>query len=187
MPDCRAVGWPATRHTATTHLATQLSTLRPSHALEVARSHQVDTSLGIHHTGPSANPRARSHTSVLIGAPTSVGTPAPAGPGSTATVHPACAGKRHPYRRPSPPGPDHPRMRGEELTRRSPSSHSAGSPPHARGREHHNGKLLGLHRITPAYAGKSWPWCEYNLFGDKQTYHVPPVDLPGVTEFSWTL
>ena len=72
-----------------------------------------------------------------------------------ARITPACAGKTPSEPTTRRPGPDHPRMRGEdvcgELARRT----ELGSPPHARGRhlvEEFSGWCGG---ITPACAGKT--------------------------------
>ena len=49
-------------------------------------------------------------------------------------ITPACAGKTRRVVLPRIHNRDHPRMRGEDRSRRLPGSRRAGSPPHARGR-----------------------------------------------------
>ena len=70
-------------------------------------------------------------------------------------ITPACAGKTTDSSYTHLPMPDHPRMRGEDLTAKTMPKESSGSPPHARGRR----KVLfcgqRLTRITPACAGKT--------------------------------
>ena len=69
-------------------------------------------------------------------------------------ITPACAGKRGRPAAPGPSRPDHPRMRGEEVYDADTAEPSAGSPPHARGREPPVGGDGHRRRITPACAGK---------------------------------
>ena len=74
----------------------------------------------------------------------------------TATrITPACAGKT--WKRPSAghSGPDHPRMRGEDIRVIDIRYPGRGSPPHARGRPEQGGEAILLRRITPACAGKT--------------------------------
>ena len=51
-------------------------------------------------------------------------------------------------------GRDHPRTRGEKLTRKLLVSPNWGSPPHTRGKEVHLVRHIDCHGITPAHAGK---------------------------------
>ena len=70
-------------------------------------------------------------------------------------ITPACAGKtplgRYILRR----SQDHPRMRGEDRSRRRSPRSGVGSPPHARGRRCSGTRTKGMTRITPACAGKT--------------------------------
>ena len=70
-------------------------------------------------------------------------------------ITPACAGKTQARARMVRSSVDHPRMRGEDLARRSRASVSAGSPPHARGRLSPISTAAKAFRITPACAGKT--------------------------------
>ena len=73
-------------------------------------------------------------------------------------ITPAHAGKRRSSGCSTPRWWDHPRTRGEKLTRVQKSLWSTGSPPHTRGKGQPEGP--GAHRqgITPAHAGKSRGW-----------------------------
>ena len=69
-------------------------------------------------------------------------------------ITPACAGKRPVTPALIPSSPDHPRVRGEELSKLTSSAGNGGSPPRARGRVH-SGFIQVVHAgITPACAGK---------------------------------
>ena len=50
---------------------------------------------------------------------------------------------------------DHPRMRGEDGRDVEGAIKPTGSPPHARGRRDLRVAAVGVHRITPACAGKT--------------------------------
>ena len=52
---------------------------------------------------------------------------------------------------------DHPRMGGEKKRCTHRTVISAGSPPHGRGKASHSPEAVTARRITPAWAGKSWP------------------------------
>ena len=70
---------------------------------------------------------------------------------------------------------DHPRLRGEKFPSAVVNSHPPGSPPLTRGKEYANSKEWLHDRITPAYAGKSFPaplrrgtgWDHPRLRGEK--------------------
>ena len=51
---------------------------------------------------------------------------------------------------------DHPRVCGEKQMLQQAGRVWVGSPPHMRGKETMLGCAVGAHRITPAYAEKSW-------------------------------
>ena len=70
-------------------------------------------------------------------------------------ITPACAGKTSVCIRVEIFTGDHPRMRGEDLSRRSIISSKWGSPPHARGRRRAGHFSASNERITPACAGKT--------------------------------
>ena len=70
-------------------------------------------------------------------------------------ITPACAGKTKDKTHAWDDDADHPRMRGEDFTRRPGTSTSAGSPPHARGRRVAETENRGRPGITPACAGKT--------------------------------
>ena len=72
-------------------------------------------------------------------------------------ITPACAGKTRVRKTRKRILWDHPRMRGEDQTLRTPSPVTAGSPPHARGRRSQQKALRAAERITPACAGKTSP------------------------------
>ena len=59
---------------------------------------------------------------------------------------------------------DHPRLCGEKFSIRSTKSNCPGSPPPMRGKVKYHGKGLYLHRITPAYAGKSYSTLGFQPF-----------------------
>ena len=73
-------------------------------------------------------------------------------------ITPACAGKSCFWLLPGPLDRDHPRMCGEKRADARARARVIGSPPRMRGKV----VVLDLHQlcggITPAYAGKSWPW-----------------------------
>ena len=75
--------------------------------------------------------------------------------GRLAGITPACAGKR--WSSWLSPGQrrDHPRMRGEKLSRPPDMLSRRGSPPHARGKGSYLKRLKTSVGITPACAGKS--------------------------------
>ena len=52
-------------------------------------------------------------------------------------------------------GKDHPRIRGKDSVMHSPLVCSQGSPPHTRERPVNTESVVSIHRITPAYAGKT--------------------------------
>ncbi len=52
---------------------------------------------------------------------------------------------------------DHPRLCGEKLSARPQNYTLKGSPPPMRGKERGERCEKDRYRITPAYAGKSWP------------------------------
>ena len=70
-------------------------------------------------------------------------------------ITPAYAGKRGRLSRAYEMQGDHPRVCGEKRSGSSPASILWGSPPRMRGKERHTAYWNPLHRITPAYAGKS--------------------------------
>lgn len=69
-------------------------------------------------------------------------------------ITPAYAGKRYFRLTARRLDRDHPRIRGEKLSRQSPCHIRKGSPPHTRGKEHFTGGGIVVFGITPAYAGK---------------------------------
>ena len=68
---------------------------------------------------------------------------------------PACAGKTLTSTGRNWKPTAHPRMRGEDVSRPSPSRFTFGSPPHARGRLRPRQRRMALDRLTPACAGKT--------------------------------
>ena len=70
-------------------------------------------------------------------------------------ITPACAGKTRDHWLCAYKGPDHPRMRGEDLRLRIRSLVIRGSPPHARGRRVERSVCCIRPGITPACAGKT--------------------------------
>ena len=59
-------------------------------------------------------------------------------------------------------GKDHPRIRGKNLTYRTSSGYTLGSPPHTREELILNIKISSNNRITPAYAGRILNYKAYN-------------------------
>ena len=72
-----------------------------------------------------------------------------------ARITPAYTGKTRRKRQRRFVRKDHPRVYGENYTRLFPLSFTPGSPPRIRGKQVQTRKLLQLHRITPAYTGKT--------------------------------
>ena len=72
-------------------------------------------------------------------------------------ITPAYAGKRYLLQTASFGLRDHPRICGEKSFQRRSESPPSGSPPHMRGKDIRNFTGKPVHRITPAYAGKSIP------------------------------
>ena len=70
-------------------------------------------------------------------------------------ITPACAGKTADFVNELRQLKDHPRMRGEDPTKKTRWTTMKGSPPHARGRHTRNTVRRGCRRITPACAGKT--------------------------------
>ena len=70
-------------------------------------------------------------------------------------ITPACAGSTAAAKASLAPVADHPRMRGEHVTRTSSAVPGGGSPPHARGAPHRYGGPCPGDRITPACAGST--------------------------------
>ena len=70
-------------------------------------------------------------------------------------ITPACAGKTGKLRFANAGRRDHPRMRGEDSSRKRRGGVSGGSPPHARGRLQNMLANNALGGITPACAGKT--------------------------------
>ncbi|SBM43983.1 Hypothetical protein PFR_JS2_1824 [Propionibacterium freudenreichii] len=54
-------------------------------------------------------------------------------------------------------GPDHPRVCGENSFTAEDAMEQGGSPPRMRGEPQRSGRRVGGNRITPAYAGRTWP------------------------------
>ncbi len=79
-----------------------------------------------------------------------VGVPSP---GLPRRFTPACAGTTSRQHRASSPQPVHPRMRGDNRSRRLTSSRRCGSPPHARGQQRGHPEYEQRVRFTPACAG----------------------------------
>ena len=75
-------------------------------------------------------------------------------------ITPAYAGKSQNGRRNNFDKRDHPRLCGEKTTRYSAASCKLGSPPPMRGKAPFSKSKPTFTRITPAYAGKSDPYCE---------------------------
>ena len=71
-------------------------------------------------------------------------------------ITPAYAGKRHTQRKILPDTWDHPRLCGEKKDTRRRKWRQSGSPPPMRGKAQNGSKRRRVHRITPAYAGKSF-------------------------------
>ena len=71
-------------------------------------------------------------------------------------ITPACAGKRDLRSRFCPAGGDHPRVCGEKRLRLVFICGMLGSPPRMRGKVENTVEKHTDHRITPAYAGKSY-------------------------------
>ena len=70
-------------------------------------------------------------------------------------ITPAYAGKRHSAMHPETFCRDHPRVCGEKVSGSSSRKSFTGSPPRMRGKGTDTLAGRDLHRITPAYAGKS--------------------------------
>ena len=70
-------------------------------------------------------------------------------------ITPAWAGKRPGLALLLPRAGDHPRMGGEKFMRSLSFPRGGGSPPHGRGKEVFSSFAIIVHRITPAWAGKS--------------------------------
>ena len=70
-------------------------------------------------------------------------------------VSPAYAGKSAMRCRNGCACPDHPRVCGERATRIAPKNCGSGSPPRMQGKGHLTLAVSHMHRINPAYAGKS--------------------------------
>ena len=70
-------------------------------------------------------------------------------------ITPAHAGKSYKLPVLRRPCRDHPRTCGEKCCAAHSFSPCPGSPPHMRGKDHENGRLLSGQGITPAHAGKS--------------------------------
>ena len=70
-------------------------------------------------------------------------------------ITPACAGKTRRVRGRVRHVPDHPRMRGEDISPDGSSPILSGSPPHARGRPCSRPHSTDQSGITPACAGKT--------------------------------
>ena len=77
--------------------------------------------------------------------------------------HPRLCGEKAGGERTETQG-DHPRLCGENFSSRSTKSNCPGSPPPMRGKVKYHGKGLYLHRITPAYAGKSYSTLGFQPF-----------------------
>ena len=75
--------------------------------------------------------------------------------GTADGITPACAGKTGSILSVLWTMADHPRMRGEDVSKPFPTPCAAGSPPHARGRRQKSGRDIRRCRITPACAGKT--------------------------------
>ena len=74
-------------------------------------------------------------------------------------ITPAHAGKRCSRRTPSRRAKDHPRTRGEKGGKIMKKIPTLGSPPHTRGKALSDPATRFIKGITPAHAGKSFPWC----------------------------
>ena len=70
-------------------------------------------------------------------------------------ITPAYAGKSYLGRGVLRVRRDHPRLCGEKFIRITPIKDTPGSPPPMRGKECYTNGSCAVHRITPAYAGKS--------------------------------
>ena len=70
-------------------------------------------------------------------------------------ITPAYAGKTSPTANTLSPKPDHPRVCGENPVLHDFRAVGTGSPPRMRGKLSFSRSLLGVTRITPAYAGKT--------------------------------
>ena len=69
-------------------------------------------------------------------------------------ITPAWAGKRSSSQKHAAARGDHPRVGGEKYSPVRLPQRPPGSPPRGRGKEYLSSKVLGIIRITPAWAGK---------------------------------
>ena len=102
-------------------------------------------------------------------------------------ITPAYAGKRLRRQAPRCQSEDHPRLCGEKRMYTLLDLLPWGSPPPMRGKVKYHGKGLYLHRITPAYAGKSYSTLGFQPFvritpayaGKRPRGGGTPPDPPG--------
>ena len=79
-------------------------------------------------------------------------------------ITPAYAGKSCEWAEFATTEEDHPRLCGEKIEERNPSDYVLGSPPPMRGKGRLHLVRRKLFRITPAYAGKSFPTVPFVVF-----------------------
>ena len=79
-------------------------------------------------------------------------------------ITPAYAGKRQPEKNPYPSEKDHPRLCGEKFSAPFTCPCFLGSPPPMRGKVYFVQVYKSVPRITPAYAGKSVIFIEFEEF-----------------------
>ena len=102
-------------------------------------------------------------------------------------ITPACAGKSRCILQQLRVVKDHPRMCGEKLGHTIDHLHTAGSPPHVRGKEVQLGEIDLQDRITPACAGKSSPSQPFSsacrdhprMCGEKGSFFSPSAGRAG--------
>ena len=102
-------------------------------------------------------------------------------------ITPAYAGKSLPSLPPAGTAEDHPRLCGEKFSFLVPPFWAVGSPPPMRGKVPFIFPVVGVVRITPAYAGKSvfllYPALiaedHPRLCGEKQQIALEPADMTG--------
>ena len=84
---------------------------------------------------------------------------------------------------------DHPRICGEKIVVNEKVADRTGSPPHMRGKETREGRIITEFRITPAYAGKRadvmllpcGKWDHPRICGEKWYGRIKDAEDQGIT------